>query len=212
MVLPQPCLCLDGSVRGHLQVGLFSGERWLATATATADPAESIQPCVEQVLRSAGLRLGEVAAYAVNLGPGSILGIRACILSARAWAEVQQRPMLAWSGHRAAAWLARGTCDAVVSEGRSGHLNVQRVGPEGPVGELLEQTAGEVAGLRLRPLRGGFRHDTALALGAEVDAWERLPGLFARHGLLTETTRPDALNAPASYALWSGERHHGGGA
>lgn len=212
MAPAEPCLCLDGSVRGQLRVGVLSGGAWLAESSASSDPAESIQPCVEQALRAAGLRLADLAAFAVNLGPGSVLGIRATVLSARAWGEVAARPVLTWSGHLAAAWLARGTCDAVVSEGRSGHLNVQRVGPGGPVGELAESAPADVAALRLRPLRGGFRHETALALGEPLDVWPRLPALLAAHDLLEATERPDALNSPASYALWSGRRHQGGDA
>lgn len=208
----EPCLCLDGSVRGRLRVGVLARGAWLAEVSSSADPAESIQPCVEQVLRPAGLRLVDVAAFGVNLGPGSILGIRATVLSARAWGEVVGRPVLSWAGHLAAAWAAVGSCDAVVSEGRSGRLNVQRVGVDGPVGQLTELDAPALAGMSLRPLHGGFRHATDLRLGAEVDAWDRLPVILTRHGLLTPTERPDALNAPAAYALWSGQRHHGGGA
>lgn len=212
MAMPEPCLCLDGSVRGRLRVGLVARGAWVATASSSADPAEAIQPCVEQVLSLAGLRLPDVAALAVNLGPGSILGIRASILSARAWGEALGLPVLAWSGHLAAAWVATGTCDAVVSEGRAGHLNVQRLGPSGPIGELAELVASDLAGLRLRPLHGGFRHATGLELGAEVDAWESLPGLLDARGLLRPADRADALNSPATYALWSGQRHHGGAA
>lgn len=212
MAQPEPCLCLDGSVRGRFQAGLVVGGSWAATASSSADPAESIQPCVEQVLASAGKRLSDVAAFAVNLGPGSILGIRASILSARAWGEVTGKPVLGWSGHLAAAHLAAGTCDAVVSEGRAGVLNVQRVDGQGPVGELGESEAAGLAGLRLRALRGGFRHATGLALGDEVDAWERLPALFEAHGLLREGVRTDALNSPATYVTWSGQRHQGGAA
>lgn len=212
MAPPEPCLCLDGTVRGRLRVGLVARGAWLACAEAASDPAESIQPCVEQVLRAAGLRLAQVAAFAVDLGPGSVLGIRASILSARAWGEVAGRPVLAWSGHRAAAFVARGSCDAVVSEGRTGHLNALRVGADGPAGELSESSPSELSGLRLRPLAGGFRHAPTLPLGAPVDAWPELPSLFARYALLEAVERPDALNSPASYALWSGQRHNGGGA
>lgn len=210
MALPSPCLCLDGSVRGRFQVGLAVGGVWVATASSSADPAESIQPCVEQVLASAGKRLGDIAAFAVNLGPGSILGIRASILSARAWSEVTGKPVFGWSGHRAAAQLATGTCEVVVSEGRAGVLNVQRVDAQGPVGDLFESDAASLAGLRLRPIRGGFRHASELTLGEEIDAWEHLPALFTVHNLLQEGARLDALNSPATYVTWSGQRHQGG--
>jgi len=210
MGLPDPCLCLDGSVRGRLRVGVLSRAAWVAAATGADDVAECIQPCVEQALRAAGLRLADIAAFAVNLGPGSILGIRASILSARAWSEVTGKPMLGWSGHRAAAHDAQGTCDAVVSEGRAGMLNVQRLDASGPVGDLAELAPEALAGLRVRPLHGGFRHATTLPLGVEIDAWDALPALFSRHDLLNRTERPDALNSAATYALWSGQRHQGG--
>lgn len=212
MAVPESCLCLDGSVRGRFQVGLMVGGTWVATASSSADPAESIQPCVEQVLATAGKRLADLAAFAVNLGPGSILGIRASILSARAWGEVMGRPVLGWSGHLAAAHVAVGTCDAVVSEGRAGIINLQRLGPQGPTGELTESDPAALAGLRLRPIRGGFRHTTGLALGEEIDAWDKLPALLVRHTLLRDDVRLDALNSAATYVAWSGQRHQGGGA
>ncbi len=210
MGLPDSCLCLDGSVRGRLQVGILSHATWTANATGSEDVAECIQPCVEQVLRAAGLRLADIATFAVNLGPGSILGIRASILSARAWSEVTGKPMLGWSGHRAAAFAALGTCDAVVSEGRAGMVNVQRLDASGPVGDLVELAPEALVGLRLRPLHGGFRNAMTLSLGDAVDAWPALPALFSRHPLLDQVERPDALNSPATYALWSGQRHQGG--
>lgn len=191
-------------------MGILSHATWTASAVGTEDVAECIQPCVEQVLRASRLRLVDIAAFAVNLGPGSILGIRASILSARAWSEVNGKPMLGWSGHRAAAHAAHGTCDAVVSEGRAGMLNVQRLDASGPVGDLAELAPEAIAGLRVRPLHGGFRHATTLSLGDEIDAWSALPVLFSRHTLLSQVERPDALNSPATYALWSGQRHQGG--
>lgn len=211
MGLSEPCLCLDGSVRGRFLAGLVVDGSWMATATSSADPAESIQPCVEQVLAASGKRLADVSAFAVNLGPGSILGIRASILSARAWGEVMGKPVLGWSGHAAAAYVAAGTCDAVVSEGRNGVITVQRLGAQGPLGELAETDAVALAGLRLRPIRGGFRHVTELTLGEEVDAWNVLPALLVRHTLLRDAVRLDALNSVATYVAWSGQRHQGGG-
>lgn len=210
MGLPDPCLCLDGSVRGRLRVGVLSRAGWVAAATGADDVAECIQPCVEQALRAAGLRLADISAFAVNLGPGSILGIRASILSARAWSEVTGKPMLGWSGHRAAAHAAQGSCDAVVSEGRAGMLNVQRLDDTGPVGELAELPPGALAALRVRPLHGGFRNATPPGMGEPVDAWNELPALFSSHGLLSQPDRFDALNTAATYALWSGQRHQGG--
>ena len=190
----------------------MAGGAWVAEVTGEGDAATVIQPAVGQALERVSLRLAGIAAFAVNLGPGSVLGIRASILSARAWSELQGKPMLGWSGHLAAAWAAAGTCDGVVSEGRAGMLNVQRLDANGPVGDLAELESSALAGLRTRPIHGGFRHPSALPLAEEVDAWHALPSLFAQHDLLVQVERPDALNSPATYALWSGQRHQGGSA
>ena len=207
MEVPSPCLCLDGAVRGRLQVGLLVDGAWLAQSESSADPAEAIQPCVEQVLRQAGLTLSQIAAYAVNVGPGSVLGIRATILSARAWGEIKAKPVLTWSSHLAAAWLALGTCDAVVSEGRSGNLNVQRLNTQGPVGELHDSEPKALSHLRLRPIFGGFRHTCELPMGEPIDVWSFLPKIFAEHNILMTPEHPDVLNSATVYATWSGQRH-----
>jgi hypothetical protein len=180
---------------------------WVAQSESSADPAEAIQPCVEQVLRQAGLTLSQIAAFAVNVGPGSVLGIRATILSARAWGEIKSKPVLTWSSHLAAAWLARGTCDAVVSEGRAGNLNVQKVNAQGPVGELHDSEAKDLSHLQIRPISGGFRHASELSLGDAVDVWSSLPKIFVEHNILVTSDHPDALNSATVYALWSGQRH-----
>jgi len=207
MKIPSPCLCLDGAVRGRLHVGLLVDGAWVAQSESSADPAEAIQPCVEQVLRQAGLTLSQIAAFAVNVGPGSVLGIRATILSARAWGEIKSKPVLTWSSHLAAAWLARGTCDAVVSEGRAGNLNVQKVNAQGPVGELHDSEAKDLSHLQIRPISGGFRHASELSLGDAVDVWSSLPKIFVEHNILVTSDHPDALNSATVYALWSGQRH-----
>ena len=209
MKVPSPCLCLDGAVRGRLHVGLLVDGAWVAQSESSADPAEAIQPCVEQVLRQAGLTLSQIATFAVNVGPGSVLGIRATILSARAWGEIKSKPVLTWSSHLAAAWLARGTCDAVVSEGRAGNLNVQKVNAQGPVGELHDSEAKALSHLRLRPIFGGFRHTCELPMGDPVDVWSSLPKIFVDHNILMTPDRPDALNSATVYATWSGQRHSG---
>ena len=209
MKIPSPCLCLDGAVRGQLRVGLMVDGAWVAQSQSSADPAEAIQPCVENVLRQSGLPLSQVAAFAVNTGPGSILGIRATILSARAWGEIKAKPVLTWSSHVVAAWMARGTCDAVVSEGRAGNLNVQKVNSQGPVGDLYDSDSHALGNLQLRPILGGFRHPSDLPMGEAVDTWTCLPKIVSEQTILTTNERPDALNAATAYATWSGQRHTG---
>ncbi len=207
MPVPLPCLCLDGSVRDRPRGGIWVGERWLAELQLEGDPAEAFAPLAQSLLEVADLGWGDLRALALNQGPGSVLGIRAAAMSLQAWSVVHRIPVHGWSGHLAAAWVAVGTCDGIVSEGRGGAWVLQRVGPEGPVGTLAEVEPAQVAGLRLRPLAGGFRHSLPRGMGDEVDAWPALPGLLASRGLAVATGHPDALNSPAAHALWSGRRH-----
>lgn len=207
MPVPLPCLCLDGSVRGRMRGGVWVAERWLAELQLEGDPADLAAPLAQSLLELADLGWGDVRALALNQGPGSVLGIRACAVSMQAWSVLRGPAVHGWSGHLAAAWAAVGTCDGVVSEGRAGKWVLQRLGPESPRGSLEEVDPAAVAGQRLRPLDGGFRHGVPTGLGEPVDAWPVLPAVLSRRGLATPAAQPDALNSPAAHALWSGRRH-----
>jgi len=204
MPVALPCLCLDGSIRDLVRAGVWVGEGWVAELELAGNPADTLSPVAEGVLALAGLTLRELGSVAVNLGPGSILGIRAAAVSAKAWSASLGLGAHGWSGHRAAALAAAGTCDGVVSEGREGRWVVQRLEGDTPVGRVVEQDPAELASLHLRPLRGGFRREIPPGLGEPVDAWPSLPGIFVMRGLPGLTDDLDALNAPGSYALWSG--------
>lgn len=207
MPVPLPCLCLDGSVRDRLRGGIWVEDRWLAELQLEGDASEGFAPLAQSLLELAGLGWGDLRGLALSQGPGSVLGIRASAVSLQAWSVLFGLPVHGWSGHRAAAWVAAGTCDGVVSEGRSGRWNLQRLGEEGPVGELTEAEPAALARLRLRPVEGGFRGSPPSGLGEPVDAWPALPSLLASRGLARRAEQLDALNSPASYALWSGTRH-----
>jgi hypothetical protein len=202
-----PCLCLDGSVRDRLRAGIWAERRWVAEFASEGDPAEGIAPLAQSLLSQAGLGWGDLRTLGLNQGPGSILGIRAAAVSLQAWSVLCGLPVHGWSGHLAAAWVALGTCEGVVSEGRAGRWVLQRLGPDGPMGGLAEVEPSEVAGLRLRPIDGGFRHGVPAALGEPIDAWPSLPAVLAERDIALLTDAPDALNSPAAHALWSGRRH-----
>lgn len=207
MPVALPCLCLDGSRRDRVRGGVWDGERWTAELELAGNPAETTTPLAEALLGLADLSLPRLGSVAVNLGPGSILGIRATAATALAWSALLGVGAHGWSGHRAAAHLAGEGCDGVVSEGRDAHWMFQRVGAEGPEGPLREVKPADVARLRLRPVADGFRLAVPAGLGDPIDAWPSLPALFRARGLPGLTDRLEALNAPGAYALWSGERH-----
>jgi len=207
MPVPLPCLCLDGSVRDRLRGGIWMEEHWLAELQIDADPAEGFPVLAESLLDLTGLSWSDLRALALNLGPGSVLGIRASAVTLQAWSVLRNLPVYGWPGHRVAAWSAIGTCVGVVTEGRAGKWTLQRLGEEGPRGDLEETTPDALANLRLRPIDGGFRNGLPSGLGEPVDAWPTLPAILSARGLATRTEHPDALNSPAAYALWSGIRH-----
>lgn len=202
-----PCLCLDGSVRDRLRGGIWADRRWVAELASEGDPAEGIARLVQSLLGQARLGWGQLRSLGLNQGPGSVLGIRAVAVSLQAWSALHGLPVLGWSGHAAAAWVALGTCEGVVSEGRAGKWVLQRLGPGGPTGGLAEVDPAEVSSLRLRPMDGGFRHGIPPGLGEPIDAWPSLPAVLAERDLARPTGAPDALNSPAAHALWSGRRH-----
>lgn len=207
MPVPLPCLCIDGAARGRIRGGIWVGERWVAELQLEGDPAGAVATLAQALLELAELAWGDLRALALNQGPGSVLGIRACAVSLQAWSVLRGLPVHGWSGHLAAAWTAVGTCDGVVSEGRAGKWVLQRLDAEGPRGALGEVDPGSVGALRLRPLADGFRHGMPPGLGEAVDAWPGLPAVLAARGLALATARPDALNSPAAHAFWSGRRH-----
>lgn len=50
-------------------------------------------PSVRELLKKAGLRMGDVGGYAVATGPGSFTGVRVGLTSVKAWAEVYGKPV-----------------------------------------------------------------------------------------------------------------------
>lgn len=64
-------------------------------------------PAVAQVLVAAGLRMGDVDAYAVACGPGSFTGVRVGLTTVKAWSEVYGKRIAAVSRLEALAAEAR---------------------------------------------------------------------------------------------------------
>jgi len=65
-------------------------------------------PAVSGVLRSAGLKIADLDAYAVAAGPGSFTGLRVGLATVKAWSEVYAKPIAAVSRLEALAVQAQG--------------------------------------------------------------------------------------------------------
>lgn len=72
------------------------------------DYSSWVLPSVLALLKEAGLTLAEVDVYAVASGPGSFTGLRIGLTTAKAWAEVYQKPIAPVSRLEALAVQAEG--------------------------------------------------------------------------------------------------------
>ena len=78
----------------------------------TEDYSSWLLPAVEGLLNSAGLRMADVAGYAVAAGPGSFTGLRVGLTAVKGWAEVYNKPIAAVS--RLEAMAAQSTAEATL--------------------------------------------------------------------------------------------------
>ena len=103
---PPLLLALETSGR-VLSVALLRGEEVLAERQGARERpgAESLLPAVDEVLVRAGVRVADVEAFAVSIGPGSFTGLRVGIATVKGLAFGSGRPVAAVSS---LAVLARG--------------------------------------------------------------------------------------------------------
>ena len=79
-------LVIDGEVVGEL------------SQPAENRHAEELFVLIEQLLITAGIRLGDVGAFAVDIGPGLFTGLRVGVAAANALAYALSRPVIGISG------------------------------------------------------------------------------------------------------------------
>ncbi|MBW1686513.1 MAG: tRNA (adenosine(37)-N6)-threonylcarbamoyltransferase complex dimerization subunit type 1 TsaB [Deltaproteobacteria bacterium] len=80
---------------GTPSVALLRGEELLAEEQAAAgrSGAEGLLPCVDAVLRRAGLALEAVEAFAISIGPGSFTGLRIGVATLKGFAFGTELPI-----------------------------------------------------------------------------------------------------------------------
>jgi tRNA threonylcarbamoyladenosine biosynthesis protein TsaB len=79
------------------------------------DYSSWLLPAVEEVLKKAGLSIGEVGAFGVGSGPGSFTGSRIGLTAVKAWGEVYGKPIVAVSRLELIAWQASSGAEWVAS-------------------------------------------------------------------------------------------------
>ena len=214
MALEEPCLVIDATARVGLRVGILQGGRWKSQLESPEGALEATSGCVGEVLKSAGIQLAEVQSFALNIGPGSMLGIRVAALTVRAWSALKPRPIYVWESLVALATVAleRGQKApfVVVAESRLKRWNVLEVNA---LKEFSTVAECEVEQVKQKVLPILALSDEAIKVfpGAAklADPWADLPKYFSDGKLLKHESKPEPLNATEDFALWSGERHRG---
>jgi tRNA threonylcarbamoyladenosine biosynthesis protein TsaB len=76
--------------------------------------SERLMDDVDAVLKDAGVALGEVDAYAVDLGPGSFTGVRIGVTAVKTWADLLSRPVAGIHALEASAYTLLGQHSDIV--------------------------------------------------------------------------------------------------
>jgi tRNA threonylcarbamoyladenosine biosynthesis protein TsaB len=212
LVLPEPCLVLDGSARQGTSVGILQDGRWLSQVQVEQGAMEASVDAVQTVLQAAGLSLADLKSFAVCIGPGSILGIRLTAMAVRTWAAQTPRPLYTWDAltvlARVALQAKRPSPFLVVSDSRLKRWNVLKVNDATSLSAIAELTVDEVKsqGLPLISTSASSR-DVFPEVEIVPSVWAHLPALLPLVAIAN--SKPEALNPTNDFALWSGERHRG---
>ena len=212
LVLPEPCLVLDGSARQGTSVGILQDGRWLSQVQVEQGAMEASVDAVQTVLQTTGLSLADLKSFAVCIGPGSILGIRLTAMAVRTWVAQTPRPLYTWDAltvlARVALQAKHPTPFLVVSDSRLKRWNVLKVNDATSLSAIAELTADEVKaqGLPLISTSASSR-DVFPKVEVVPSVWTHLPALLPLVAIAN--SKPEALNPTNDFALWSGERHRG---
>lgn len=192
----------------HVAVGLAEDGAPLATRVVadTRAHGETLVPLIQQLCAEAGVRLQEIDAYAVGMGPGPFTGLRVGIVAARSLASVSARPVhgVCSLDVIAAQWVDAPGEFVVASDARRKELYWAHYVEGRRQGE---PRVGAPGGLPDLPLAGPVPGEYGLrVVGPEgIDAavlaasWERLPAVDGEPFYLrpadaaVPTTRKSAL-------------------
>ncbi len=162
------------------EVGVALGAGDVVLASATARPGrrhvETLHPLIAEVTTRAGVALGDLAAVAVDVGPGLFTGLRVGVAAAKALAFALGRPLVALSSTDVLLHAARHAPGAVaVVDLRRGELAWAdapgRLPERGGVEDLVAALSRR-AGAALLVGDGALRYAQALSAVAEIGGEE----------------------------------------
>lgn len=207
------CILVVDAASTTVQVGLLRAEQPPHWRSSPDEAGKALFTLADDALRTAGLTLGDVHAFAFDAGPGSMLGVRTVAMALRTWQALAPRPTyqfqsLALLAHE----LARtGQSGAVIADARRDTWHVVEFTAPDRVAPLRRVPATELAA-STAPLwqPAAFRAWSKPPRSAQDCAFD-LPALFAVHAsadLLTATEAPDAFQHEApEYKKWSAQVH-----
>jgi tRNA threonylcarbamoyladenosine biosynthesis protein TsaB len=191
-------LALDTSTpRAAVALATAGGGVYVAQPDPQARHGRNLVPCVQALLRQAGLAIGAIDLFAVGLGPGSYTGLRVGLTAAKVLAYAAGRPLVGFDSLEAVARNAPGDAlsVAVVADAQRGEVYSAEFGRAAPGGPLARRTA-----TRVEPLTGWVDRLAAgtFVLGPGLEL-ERLRQALPDH---VAAVRPgDAANWPDPHRL-----------
>jgi tRNA threonylcarbamoyladenosine biosynthesis protein TsaB len=207
------CILAVDAASTTVQVGLLRAGQPPLWRASPDEAGKALFALADDALRTAGLTLDDVRAFAFDAGPGSMLGTRTAAMALRTWQALAPRPVYQFQSLTLLAHeLARsGLSGAVIADARRDTWHA------------VEFAAPAcVAPLRRAPSAGLAATATPLWQPAAFRAWSKsrrpaqdcafdLAALFAAHAdveLFTATETPDAFQHEApEYKKWSAQVH-----
>lgn len=196
----------------RIQVGLLQADgdpRWYS---GEAEAGTGLFAGVDSVLRTSGLHLDDVEAFAFCEGPGSMLGIRTIAMAVRTWQTLRPRPAYAYQSLAVAGCHARQLSRrtvSVIADARRESWHLQVVPADGPPAPLQRVTAADLpAGELLTPenFRTWAQPPRAASL-CSYDLAQIFPTI-ADLELFRAVEKPDAYQHDApDYKKWSAQVH-----
>ena len=159
----------------HSQIDMHREYGGVVPELASRDHIRRIIPLTRQVLRQAGLAMGDIGAVAYTAGPGlaGALLVGASVAQAFAWArQLPAIPIHHLEGHLLSPMLARPRPEfpfiaLLVSGGHTQLMRVDGVGRYSLLGETLDDAAGEAFDKSAKLMGLGYPGGPALSRSAE---------------------------------------------
>jgi tRNA threonylcarbamoyladenosine biosynthesis protein TsaB len=206
-------LLLDAASK-TVQVGLLRQDGTGVWRNSESESGKALFTGVDACLKTAGLRMADVAAFAFCDGPGSTLGIRTAAMAIRTWQAEKARPAYGYGSLQLIARALAASATApftVIADARRDTWHGVSVDSTGATGPLARMATGDLAatsGSLYQPV--SFR-SWAPSPRPTLDVSYHVAELLAAlrdQDIFQPSSEPDAfLHEAPSYKKWSSQVH-----